>query len=83
VGPSAGRGFLASEASTATGGLTREMSSISNLFLLTVVDIMARSFTVKAKSVSVAPLTFLSFHLVKEVKIHWVPSRGLRLSVRG
>ena len=80
MGPSAGRGSSASEASTATGGLTRETSSISNLFLFTVVDIVARSFTVKAKSVNVAPLTFLSFHLVEEVKIYRVPSRRPRLS---
>jgi len=75
IGPSASKGSSVSEASTAVEGLTRGMSSISSLFLLTVVDIVARSFAIKAKSASIALLTFLSFHLIKEVKIYWVPSR--------
>jgi hypothetical protein len=75
IGSSASEGSSASGTDTAVGGLARSALSISNPLLLTVIDIVARSFAVKVESIDIAVLTFFGFHFIKEVKVHWVPSR--------
>ena len=72
--PSASESSSALKTGTATGDLTRSTLSISNPLLLTVINIIVKSFAVEVESISIV-LTFLSFYLIKEVKVHWIPSR--------